>query len=66
MSWGFVRSRMHPSSSEPWPSLWTRYENGDGAGLDFTQWMHDIYRPSYRPYDPRETDLIKRFNKLAD
>jgi hypothetical protein len=28
--------------------------------------MHDIFRPSLRPYDPRETDLIRRFNKLAD
>ena len=66
VSWGLVRSRRHPSSSEPWPSLWTRYENGKGDDYDFTQWMHDLYRPSYRPYDPRETDLIKRFNALAD
>ncbi len=28
--------------------------------------MHDVYRPSYRPYDPKEIKLIKRFNALAD
>ena len=66
VSWGLVRSASHPSSSEPWPSLWTRYENGEGDAYDFTQWMHDIYRPSLRPYDPKEIDLVKRFNKLAD
>ena len=66
VSWGLVRSRRHPSSSEPWPSLWTRYEKGEGGDLDFTLWMHEIYRPSCRPYDPKEVDLIKRFNALAD
>ncbi len=66
VSWGLVRSRRHPSMSEPWPALWTRYEKGEGNDLDFTLWMHEIYRPSYRPYDPKEVDLIKRFNALAD
>ncbi len=66
VSWGLVRSRRHPSSSEPWPALWTRYEKGEGDDYDFTQWMHEIYRPSYRPYDPKEIKLIKRFNALAD
>ena len=33
---------------------------------DFTKWFHDLYRPSLRPYDPKEIGLIKRFNKLAD
>ena len=66
VSWGLVRSRRHPSSSEPWPSLWTRYEKGEGGDLDFTLCNHEIYRPSCRPYDPKEVDLIKRFNALAD
>ena len=26
----------------------------------------DLYRLSLRPYDPKEIELIKRFNKLAD
>jgi hypothetical protein len=33
---------------------------------DFTKWFHDLYRANHRPYDPRETDLIKKFCKLAD
>ena len=33
---------------------------------DMTKWFHDLYRPSLRPYDPRETALVKRFNDLAD
>jgi hypothetical protein len=66
VSWGLVRQASHPSSSEPWPSLWTRYESGKGEDVDFTQWMHDVFRPSLRPYDPREVELIKRFNALAD
>ena len=66
VSWGLVRKSDHPSSSEPWPSLWTRYESGKGDDLDLTQWMHDLYRPSLRPYDPREVALIKRVNALAD
>lgn len=66
VSWGLVRRSDHPSSSEPWPSLWTQYEAGRGDDVDFTKWMHDLYRPSLRPYDPKEVELIKRFNKLAD
>lgn len=66
VNWGLVRSRRHPSSSEPWPSIWIRYGKGERKDYDFTQWMHDIYRPSLRPYDPREIALIKRFNALAD
>lgn len=65
VNWGLVRMRWHPSSSEPWPSLWTRFDAGKGDDLDFTLWMHDIFRPSLRPYDPNEVELIKRFNKLA-
>lgn len=66
VNWGLVRMRRHPSSSEPWPSLWTRFDAGKGDDLDFTLWMHDIFRPSLRPYDPNEVELIKRFNRLAD
>ena len=34
--------------------------------FDFTKWFHDLYRPSLHPYDPREVDLIKDYNRLAD
>ena len=64
VSWGLVRSARHPSSSEPWPALWTRHAAGKGDDLDLTLWMHDIFRPSLRPYDPHEVELIKRFNEM--
>jgi hypothetical protein len=31
-----------------------------------TKWFHDLFRPSHRPYDPKEISLIKRFNARAD
>jgi len=31
-----------------------------------TKWQHDLFRPSLRPYDPREIELIKTYNKKAD
>lgn len=37
-----------------------------GKRRDMTKWFHDLYRPSLRPYDPREIALIRRFNALAD
>ena len=41
-------------------------ENGEYTDVDFTKWFHDLYRPSLRPYDPRETELITRFCTRAD
>lgn len=66
VNWGLVRSRSYPSASEAWPSLWARYNRGEGPELDFTKWMHDLYRPSLRPYDPAEIDIIKHVNAQAD
>ena len=66
VNWGLVRSRSHPSASDAWPSLWARYNRGEGPELDFTKWMHDLYRPSLRPYDPAEIDIIKQVNAQAD
>jgi hypothetical protein len=37
-----------------------------GEEFDVTKWQHDLFRPSLRPYDPREIDLIKRLNQKAD
>ena len=62
--WGFVAGKYQ--TYEPWESMWREIEKGGGQGYDMTKWFHDLYRPSLRPYDPKETDLIKRFNKLAD
>lgn len=64
--WGFVAGRYQ--TYEPWELMWRQVEEGkpEAEVYDFTKWFHDLYRPSLRPYDPKEIKLIKRFNKLAD
>ena len=64
--WGFVAGKYQ--TYEPWEGMWREIEKGSEAGksYDMTKWFHDLYRPSLRPYDPKEIELIKRFNKLAD
>ena len=61
--WGFVAGKYQ--TYEPWESMWEDYYN-KGKEYDFTQWFHDLYRPSHRPYDPKEVELIQRFCKYAD
>lgn len=64
--WGFVAGKYQ--TFEPHNGVWDAYKNDPGAfaAFDFTKWFHDIYRPSHNPYDPKETELIKRFCDLAD
>lgn len=62
--WGFVAGMYQ--TFEPWEGLWEAVEHGRGDDLDFTKWQHDLFRPSLRPYDPKEIGLIKQFNKLAN
>ena len=62
-NWGFVAGLSQ--TYEPWEGMWERYQAGD-QNIDFTKWQHDLFRPSLRPYDPREIDLIKRLCKLSD
>ena len=64
--WGFVAGKYQ--TFEPWEGMWKRIEKGDPAAKDWdmTKWFHDLIRPSLRPYDPKEIDVIKRFNALAD
>ncbi len=62
--WGFVVGKTQ--TNEPWDSLWQQYEDGTNTSYDFTKWQHDLFRPSLRPYDPKELDIIEFFNKLAD
>ena len=64
LNWGLVAGRFQ--SYEPWEGMWKEIERGGGRQYDMTKWFHDLFRPSHRPYDPKEIDLIKRFNKLAD
>jgi hypothetical protein len=62
--WGFVAGKYQ--TYEPYNGIWDAYENNPSMDFDFTKWYHDLYRPSLHPYNPRETDLIKRFADLAD
>ena len=66
VNWGFVAGKYQ--TYEPWESMWAQVEKGDPRAkeYDLTKWFHDLLRPSLRPYDPKEIDLMTRFNKLAD
>ena len=33
--------------------------------MDFTKWQHDILRPNFRPYDPREMETFQKYLTLA-
>ena len=63
-NWGFVAGRYQ--TYEPWESLWRRHERGEARDVDFTKWQHDLFRPSLRPYDPREIETIRRYAAFAD
>lgn len=58
--WGFVLGKTQ--TNEPWNIMW----DWEDPTLDFTKWMHDLFRPNLRPYDPKEIALIEKFNKLAE
>ncbi|MBQ9785645.1 MAG: cellulase family glycosylhydrolase [Clostridia bacterium] len=62
-NWGFVQGKYQ--THEPWNGIWERMERGE-AQFDVTKWQHDLFRPSGRPYDPREINLIATYNKKAD
>ena len=62
-SWGFVVGKTQ--THEPWDALWEQYDRDPSVQLDFTKWQHDLFRPNLRPYDPRELEIIKRYNTLA-
>ena len=63
-NWGFVAGKYQ--TYEPWNILWEKYDKGKRDSLDFTKWQHDLLRPNLRPYDPKETELIRRLCEVAD
>lgn len=63
-NWGFVAGRYQ--TFEPYEAHWQWYSEDKHAPIDFTKWFHDLYRPSHRPYDPKEEMLIKKFCALAE
>lgn len=62
-AWGFVVGKTQ--THEPWDAIWEAYDRNPSAAYDFTLWQHDLFRPNLRPYDPRELEIIKRYNTLA-
>ena len=62
--WGFVVGKTQ--THEPWPNMWEEWDRGEDRGYDFTKWQHDLFRPNYRPYDPEEIKIIKKYNDLAN
>ena len=63
-NWGFVAGKYQ--TYEPWNGTWDQYDKNPQLDVDFTKWFHDLYRPNHRPYDPKEIELIKKFNALAN
>ena len=61
--WGFVAGKYQ--TYEPWEGMWRRVEKGY-RGYKMTKWFHDLFRPSLRPYDPEEIDVIKNVNAQMD
>ena len=55
--------RVHKALKNQMERIWKEYK---GTDWDLTKWQHDIYRPSLRPYDPREIDLIRECCAKAD
>lgn len=56
-NWGFVSGKTQ--TIYPWDS-WERTYTAEPA-----LWFHDIFHKDGRPYDPRETELIKRLTGAA-
>jgi hypothetical protein len=56
-NWGFVSGKTQ--TIYPWDSWEKTYTS------EPTPWFHDIFRKDGTPYDPKETDLIKRLTSAA-
>lgn len=65
-NWGFVAGKYQ--TYEPWNAVWDALKKDPRSydNFDFTKWVHDLYRPSHNPYNPKEIELIKKFCDLAD
>lgn len=61
-NWGLVAGLYQ--TYEPWEMTWQALN--EHPELDVTKWQHDLIRPSGRPYDPKEIEIIKHYCKRAD
>ena len=64
--WGYVNGKYQ--THEPWEVTWRQSEADPEKAREFdlTKWFHDLYRPSLRPYDPEEVNIIRRINAEMD
>jgi dienelactone hydrolase len=62
--WGFVAGKYQ--TYEPWESMWHQIDRGGGRNYRMTKWFHDLFRPSHRPYDPEEIEIIRHVNAQMD
>ena len=62
--WGFVAGKYQ--TYEPWEWMWNRIERDGTDAFPMQKWFHDLYRPSLRPYDPKEVEVIKNINAQMD
>ncbi|MGN0635846.1 MAG: cellulase family glycosylhydrolase [Acutalibacteraceae bacterium] len=64
-NWGLVAGKYQ--TFEPWEGMWDSYDKDpEHSSWDFEKWFHDLYRPSLRPYNPNEIQLMQRLCALAD
>lgn len=62
--WGLVVGKTQ--TNEPWLGMLDHALKNDDNHIDFTKWLHDIFRPNFYPYDPKELKLIQRVHATAD
>ena len=63
-NWGLVAGLSQ--TYEPWESMWHTVEDNGGKEWDMRLWMHDLFRPSLRPYAPKEIEVIKKYCGMAE
>ncbi len=63
-NWGFVAGKYQ--GHEPWNTTWEQYYDGIETNVDFTKWFHDLYRSNFRPYNPKEIEIIRTLTAAAD
>ena len=62
--WGLVAGKYQ--TYEPYESMWKSQFEFRSADEPVTKWYHDLFRPSYHPYDPEEIAIIRHVNAEMD
>lgn len=62
--WGFVAGDTF--TTEPWDSIWKDFKKNPKLNFDVTKWQHEIYRKNGHPYNPKEIEIIKKYNNIKN